>query len=80
MSPNFVDKFKRNLLEKTTVNIDYFLGYLMEFFSIKFKSKLDSMVKGSEVLAVNRPFLECSCSVDDFRTVLKRAFPKKSKA
>ena len=80
MSPNLVDKFKHNLLEKTTVNIDYFLSYLMEFFSIKFKSKLDSIIKGFEVLAVNRPLLECSCSVDDFRTVLKRAFPKKSKA
>ena len=77
LSPSFIDRFKNNLLEKTMINIDYFLTYLLEFFSLKFKSKVEVIVKNFEVVSANRA--SGNYSIDDFRIVLTRSYPKKSR-
>lgn len=79
MSPTLYDRYKSNVLEKTKITIDSFLVYLMEFFSENFRVKIDKIIKGFEIISINKQFLDnVNITCDEFKMILSKAFPKKT--
>ena len=78
LSPGLFDKIKSNLMEKTSINIDYFLIFLLDFFAQRFKMKIEGIVKALELTLINRYQSE-TFLIDEFRNVMIRHHPKKPK-